>query len=112
MPVTFGTRIKDSLRFERIDQGQQTRTLYRDPGMSKFLIGVSVTFVAGTSRITAANGVFANFAPEDEILVEGTNLNNGYKTVTATDAVNQAFLIVDPPPANEGPITTAIIRTP
>ncbi len=61
---------------------------------------------------TGANGTFTGtFAVNDPVLVEGTNLNNGYFTATALDTVNAAFLMLDPPPKAEGPIT-ATLRTP
>jgi hypothetical protein len=47
----------------------------------------------------------------DPILVEGTNLNNGERIITGIDTVNSAYLVIDPPPKNEGPVT-ATVRTP
>jgi hypothetical protein len=110
--VWFGTRIKDSLRYDRQDQGTHTNFQWGDPGMSKKVgPGVAITFTTGTNQISAANGTFAAFAVQDEILVQGTNFNNGYYTVTAIDAANHAFLTVDPGLVTEGPISTAFIRT-
>lgn len=109
MPVNIGTRTVAEQRKERFTQGGDTRTRNGDVGMSKRVIA-SLTF--GSGNITGANGTFANtFAVGDPLLVQGTNLNNGYFTVTALDGTNNAFLTVDPPPAAEGPIT-ATLRTP
>jgi hypothetical protein len=47
---------------------------------------------------------------QDVVLIEGCNINNGYFTVTGIDTVNSAYLVLDPPPAAEGPIT-ATVRT-
>jgi hypothetical protein len=47
----------------------------------------------------------------DPVLVEGANLNNGFFTITALDPTNAAFLTLDPPPKNEGPISV-LMRTP
>ena len=63
------------------------------------------------ARIYGSTNTFAStFAVGDPILVENTNLNNGYKTVTGLDGSNAAYLTVDPPPKVEGPVT-ALIRT-
>ena len=108
MPVAHGTRQPYGLRKERIDQGHQTRSHTRDVGMSKN-VTASITFVGGgTNQLQAAGGTFAAFAAGDEILVENTNLNNGYFKVISTDASTQ--LTVDPPPMAEGPIS-AVVRT-
>jgi hypothetical protein len=106
----MGTRTKQSLHYERLDQGAQTRTLTRDLGMTK-LVTASITF--GSNRATGANGTFpaTGFAVNDPVLVEGANLNNGYFTVTGLDGTNHAYLVLDPPPKTEGPLTVAI-RTP
>lgn len=107
MPKSIGTRSNQTLKYSRMDQGEQTRSYTRDVGMSKN-VTASITF--GSGALTAANGTFAAFAVQDQILVEGTSLNNGYSTVTAIDGTNHAFLTVDPPPKAEGPIT-ATVRT-
>lgn len=105
---SFGTRSRQSFAKERVDQGEQTRTDTRDSGLSKNVSGIAITFNAGTAKATAANGTFANFVAGDEILIGATNLNNGYKRVTAIDGVNQSFLTLDPPPATEGPLNATI----
>lgn len=108
MPRSEGTRTKQNFENERVDQGRETRTHTRDLGLSKN-VTASITFVnGGTNQLQAANGTFANFAVNDVILVEGTANNNGYKTVTAIDGVNHAFLTVDPGVANEGPINATV----
>ncbi|HEV2187509.1 MAG TPA: hypothetical protein VGR70_09890 [Stellaceae bacterium] len=111
MPANFGTRTRQNFAKERVQQGSMTKTYTRDLGMTKN-VTASLTFaVAGT--ITGANGTF-NAPPwtiGDDILVEGVNLNDGYFRIIGIDAVNGAFLTVDPPPKNEGPLN-ATVRTP
>lgn len=108
----YGTRSKQSLRHERVDQGHMTRTLTRDLGMTK-LVTASITFVSATGRATGANGTFptTGFIAGDDVLIEGADLNNGYFNITGLDPTNQSYLVLDPPPANEGPLTVTI-RTP
>lgn len=109
MPVNLGTRVKQTLRYERIDQGSDTRSRNQDPGMTK-RVTASLTF--GSGQVSGANGTFANtFAVNDPVLVQDANLNNGFFTVLALDAVNNSFLTLDPPPKAEGPITVTL-RTP
>ena len=107
MPKSIGTRANQTLKNERMDQGEQSRFYSCDVGMSKN-VTASITF--GSGALTATNGTFTAFAVQDQILVGGTNLNNGYSTVTAIDGTNQSFLTVDPPPKAEGPVT-ATVRT-
>lgn len=111
MPVAFGTRARQDLRKEHMEGGGMTRTLTRDPGMSKRVV-TSATFTANNGRVTGSNGDFANFAAGDDVLIEGVNANNGYFTVTGIDSVNQAYLVLDPAPKNEGPVANTVIRTP
>lgn len=111
MPVNLGTRVKQTLRYERIDQGSDTRSRNQDPGMTKRVVA-SITFVSASGQAQAANGTFANtFAVNDPVLVQGANLNNGFFTVLALDTVNNSFLTLDPPPKDEGPISVTL-RTP
>lgn len=110
MAPRLGTRTKQSFRKEHFDQGSSTRFLTRDVGMTK-LVTASLTFNAGTSQVSGANGTFANFAVGDDLVIEGTNLNNGFYTTIAIDGVNHAFLQLDPPPKSEGPLS-ATVRTP
>lgn len=110
MPSSIGTRTQQNFRKERIDQGHEAASHTRDIGLAKN-VTAAITFVNGaTKQLQAANGTFAAFVVGDQILVEGTNLNNGRQIVTAIDAVNSAFLTVDPGPNNEGPIA-ATVRT-
>lgn len=71
----------------------------------------TATFSAGSGRITGSNGDFSAFALNDPILVENTNLNNGFKTVTGLDGVNSAYLVVDPPPKDESSVAGTLVRT-
>jgi hypothetical protein len=109
MTIREGTRTQQSFRKERVQQGSREGSLTRDVGMTKN-VTASITFTTATKKLTAANGTFANFVAGDPIFVAGTNLNDGEFTITAIDGVNQAFLTVDPPPKNEGPLT-ATVRT-
>lgn len=108
MAIELGTRQKQSFHNSHPPTGSQTKSFTRDVGMSKN-VTASLTFVPGSSQIQAAATTFAAFAAGDEILVEGTNANNGYFHVTATDASTQ--LTVDGNVKTEGPIT-ATVRTP
>ena len=111
MPDEIGTRTRNNFAYERVDQGAETRTHTRDLGMTKN-VTASLTFAAATGRATGANGTFtATFAVNDWVLVQGAALNNGFFTVTGLDAVNAAYLVLDPPPKNEGPLSVTL-RTP
>jgi hypothetical protein len=110
MSDEMGTRIKATGQNAHQEGGSDTRSHTRDAGMSK-RVQVSLTFTAATGRVTGANGTFANFVPQDPVLIQGTNLNNGAFEIVSTDAVNAAFLRLDPPPKDEGPIV-CIVRTP
>ena len=105
----FGTRTPSNLKAIRSPVGTETRTHTRDIGMSK-RASFSATFVAASKQIQGANGTFTAFKVEDILLIEGTNLNNGWFEVTGIDVSNQAYLVLDPPPKNEGPLTT-LVRT-
>lgn len=111
MPEGLGTRTSQNVAKERIDQGRETRFHTRDKAMSKN-ITASITFASATGRATGAGNTFLNtFAVNDPVLVGGSNLNNGFFTVTALDGGGNAFLVLDPPPKDEGPITVTM-RTP
>lgn len=110
MSDELGTRIKATGRNNHQEGGSDTRSHTRDVGMSK-RVNVSLTFTAANGRVTGANGTFAGFVPQDPVLIQGTNLNNGAFEIFSTDAVNSSFLTLDPPPKNEGPIV-CIVRTP
>jgi hypothetical protein len=103
-----GTRQRQTTLTRHPDQGAETRFHASDKGMSKYA-SASITF-ANTGSLSAANGTFASFAVNDELIVEGTNKNNGFFTVTGIDGANHAFLVTDPSPEAEGPLT-ATVRT-
>lgn len=109
MAKSIGTRSNQTLKNERMDQGHMSRAYSRDVGMSK-LVTASLTFATAGATATGANGAFAAFAVQDQILTAGTNLNDGYATITGIDTANHAFVVLDPPPKNEGPVT-ATVRT-
>lgn len=68
----------------------------------------TASYAAPLAQILGATNDFTSFALNDPILVEGTNLNNGAFTVTGLDAVNHAYLTVDPPPKSEGPVSSTV----
>lgn len=110
MAIELGTRTQQNFRKGHPEGGSQTRGLTRDVGMTK---NVTASLTFGSGNITGANGTFptSGFAVGDPLLVENTNLNNGYFTITALDGTNQSFLTVDPAPKAEGPLS-ATVRTP
>lgn len=90
------------------DGRSDTRRRDGDIGMSKRVVA-SVTFVNSTTKqAQAANGTFAAFSANDIVFVQGANLNNGTFYVTGIDSTNHAYLVLDPSPKNEGPITVVI----
>lgn len=99
MPSSVGTRSVSQTRKEHVDAGQETRSHTRDKGMSKNVTNTMTFSTGGT--ITGSNGDFSAFVVGDTVLVNGTNLNNGYHNVTGIDGTNHAFLTVDPAPKNE-----------
>ena len=106
-PLT-GTRNPTQTRSQHPPATLYDRGFTADKGMSKIFAG-SATFTTGaTQQITAASNSFNAFAVEDIILVEGTNLNNGPRSITAIDTVNHAFLTVDLPCKAEGPVVAKI----
>jgi hypothetical protein len=113
MPARLGTRTKSSLKYERLAQGNDTRGYTRDIGMTK-RVTASLTFASAGATLTGANGTFTStFAVNDPVWIEaGAVLNEGaFFTVTALDTVNAAYLVLDPPPKDEGPLTVTV-RTP
>lgn len=110
MPDSIGTRTPQNIRRIRPDQGRETRTHQQDKGMSKRLVA-TLTFTASDGRITGANGDFSAFRVGDPLLVQGTNLNNGHKTVTGLDASDAAYVTVDPPPKDENAVASTLVRT-
>jgi hypothetical protein len=107
MPDSVGTRSQATFHKGRIDQGSETMGHSRDVGMTKRVVA-SITFAAGAAQLQAANGTFAAFAVQDQILVEGTNLNNGFKTIIGVDGTNSSYLTVDPPPKDEAAISSTV----
>jgi hypothetical protein len=111
MPENRGTRVRQNFARERIQQGSINGGYSRDVGLVKN-VSASITFSASSSELQAADGTFAStFAAGDDLMVEGASLNNGFFRVTGLDATNSAYLVVDPPPKDEGPITVTV-RTP
>lgn len=110
MPDSLGTRTSANLFRSRIEQGSETRGHQQDVGMSKRKV-TTATFTASSGRITGSNGDFTASGLNDPVLIENTNLNNGYHTVTGLDGVNAAYLVLDPPPKDEGPIANTVVRT-
>lgn len=106
----MGTRSRQGFRKEHPFGTSITRGFTRDKGMSKRVIS-NATFTAGNGRITGANGDFSAFIAGDPVLIEGVNLNNGEFEITGIDGVNGAFLVLDPAPKNEGPLSVEV-RTP
>lgn len=103
-----GTRTRELSIHIRTERQSETRTHTRDVGMTK-LVTASATFVnSTTAQAQAATGTFAPFQLNDIVLVERANLNNGFFTVTGLDSVNHAYLVLDPSPKNEGPLTVTI----
>jgi hypothetical protein len=105
VPIALGTRTPQ--RGIRLDSRAETRTHSADKGAP--FVQASITFANSTSKATAAASTFAGFQVNLPVLIEGTALNNGLFTVTATDA--STYLTLSPAPENEGPIT-ATIRKP
>ena len=106
--IEVGTRTRQVPVNTRMPSGSETRSHTRDKGMSKNVTG-SFTYVNSTTKqVQGPNGTFTAFVVNDVVLVEGSNLNNGFFTVTAIDGTNQAYLTLDPSPKNEGPITSTV----
>jgi hypothetical protein len=109
---SIGTRGYSRNRQERVDQGQMTRTLDRDPDAMKLMEDITVSFVAASAQIQSTAGIFDfAFVAGDDLLVEGANLNNGYFHVIAVGEPSFSYLLVDPPPKDEGPLMVTL-RTP
>jgi hypothetical protein len=110
MADELGTRIRANQPNNRIDRGSMTRLLTRDLGMTKLILDTA-TFTSANGRISGSGAnEFTVFAIWDPIEVYGTNLNDGYFTVTGIDA-GGTYLIVDPPPKDEGPVANVEVRT-
>lgn len=111
MADAVGTRTPQLMSKERVDQGSDTRTRNSDLGMSKRVV-TSATFTASDGKVTGSTNDFTAFAAGEEVLIQATNLNNGFHTITAIDGTNHAFLVLDPPPKDEGPVANTLVRTP
>lgn len=101
--IETGTRTRQNQALTTEFSNGMTRGFTRDVGMSK---NVSASLTFGSGQATAASGLGV-FAVNDLVLVENTNLNNGFFTVTSVAA---GALGLQPPPKAEGPIS-ATIRT-
>lgn len=112
MPRNLGTRTQQLNSYSQPQQGEESRFHGEDPGMTKY-VSASITFAsAGTATGAAATfPTSGGFTVGDPLLVEGTNLNNGFYTITGMDATSGSYLNLDPAPKSEGPLT-AILRTP
>ncbi len=107
--IETGTRTRQLPVNTRMPEGSETRLHTCDVQMAKNVTG-SFTFTANSQKIAGAFGNFLSFAINDVILVQGTSLNNGLFTVIGIAAVVGTFLVIDPPPKTEGPVT-ATVRT-
>jgi hypothetical protein len=108
MTDELGTRIRTSQPNNRIDQGVESRLYTRDLGMTKMVLDL-LTFSSAQSRITGIPGEFSVFALWDPIECYGAQFNNGYFTITFV-AADGSYVLVDPPPVNEGPVL-CVVRT-
>lgn len=106
----LGTRSRQNFRQEHPSSRLGSRSYTRDVGMTKRVV-TTATFTASNSRITGSNGDFANFAVGDTIAIKGTLLNNGDRVVTGLDGTNQAYLVLDFPPKDEGPVSSTEVRS-
>jgi hypothetical protein len=109
MPSSIGTRTDTRDSRVRPDQGAETRVHQQDLGLAERKV-TTATFTASNGRITGSASDFTSFKLNDWILIQGTNLNNGHKTITGLDGGSQAFLVLDPPPKDEGPIAATVVR--
>lgn len=110
MMLRMGTRTLQGFRKEHPASRTTESGLTRDVKMTK-LVTTSATFTASDGKITGSAADFAAFAVNDPILIQGSNLNDGERTVTGVDGASQAFLVLDFVPKNEGPVTVTV-RTP
>lgn len=107
--VQTGTRTRQNVLNTHPPSGALDRGMQQDKGMTK-RVATTLTMTASSKRIAGSNGDFTNFAVNDVIVVEGTNLNNGTYTVTGLDAANQAYLTVDQGVHDESSVA-GIVRT-
>lgn len=110
MVTTIGMRTRMGRQKMRPDQGTRTRSRNTDKGMTKRVTS-SFTFTASDGKVTGSIGDFnSNFVAGDVVQISNTNLNNGFRTMTAVNS-GGGYAVLDPPPKDEGPITCTI-RTP
>ena len=106
MTKNLGTR-QQARSSDRIESRGNTNSYTRDQGLSTN-VAASLTFSASTGKVTASASTVAAFGTNVPVLVEGTQNNNGYFVITATDA--STYLTLSPAPTNEGPVS-ATLRT-
>ena len=109
-PFMTGTRQPQTTKEGLPSSRSISQSLTEDVGMTKN-VSANCTFAPAAAEIQAANGTFVAFVTNDDVMVEGAELNNGFFRVTGIDVVNHAYLTVDPAPKTEGPILVTI-RTP
>lgn len=105
--IGIGTRTLQGQRKEHPSTGNLESGNTRDKGLSK-LVTSTATFTAVDGKITGANGDFTAFAVGDPIIIRGSNLNDGERVVTGIDGTNQAFLVLDAAPKDEGPVSVTV----
>ena len=107
MATELGTRIKATSSQTHSSSKTISEGFTRDVGLAERVVA-SLTFTASNGRVTGSNGTFAAFAHGDPITIRGTNLNNGEYQVAGIDATNHAYLVLDWPCKDEGPITCEV----
>lgn len=105
--MSLGTRTKDNLQSTAAPSGSNTRSVSRDPGTSRRVSLASGTF-SSAGTITGSNNDFSGFVAGENVLVQGTNLNNREFLVSGIDGTNAAYLTLSPPPKDE--TVAAIVR--
>jgi len=103
----LGTRQKQNASQTHSPGKTASCSFSRDVGMTKRAVA-SMTFVSSSGQVQAANGTFSAFQVGDPIIVYGTNLNNGEHQVAGIDTVNGAYLVLDWPCKDEGPVTAEL----
>lgn len=105
--ILNGTRQRQSKYNERPETRFPNNRYRRDVGMNKLLV-VSATFATdGTLTDAASDFVAAGFAVNDQIVIWGSALNNGVRTITA---VAVTALTCDFPFKTEGPTASVTVR--
>lgn len=101
-----GTRTNQQPWFSRPETRFPNNKLRSDIGLSKRALATA-TFSGSTISDPAIN-FLTTFAVDDEIVIWGSALNNGTRTVLS---VGSSFITVDWPVSSEGPIAVEM-RTP